>query len=144
MPGIKHSLSKAERLRTRRSFLEVQGKGLRVHTHHFIWAYATIDVVAGEGCGDESPAIRIGLTVSRRVGNAVTRNRVKRLLRETLRHHKAHLPQGIALVVIAKSSAASLSGTEVKAEFHKALNQLRRRSLNTAVGYQSRHNWPDD
>ena len=47
---------------------------------------------------------RFGLTVSRRVGNAVTRNRVKRYLREAIRKQRKRIP-GLDIVVIAKPSA---------------------------------------
>ncbi len=43
---------------------------------------------------------RLGLSVSRKVGGAVVRNRWKRLLREAFRLSRRHLPQGIDLVVI--------------------------------------------
>jgi ribonuclease P protein component len=49
---------------------------------------------------------RIGITVSSRVGNAVVRNRIKRWVREFVRHHKELLPAG-DLVIVAKPSAAT-------------------------------------
>ncbi|MBX7168742.1 MAG: ribonuclease P protein component [Pirellulales bacterium] len=51
---------------------------------------------------NELPYPRLGLSVSRRVGNAVARNRWKRLVREAFRLELARLPQGIDLVVVAK------------------------------------------
>ena len=55
-------------------------------------------LVFGEANGLAHP--RLGLSVSRKVGNAVARNRWKRLLREAFRLTRAALPQGVDLVVI--------------------------------------------
>ena len=51
------------------------------------------------------PVGRLGITVTKKVGNAVVRNRIKRLLREWLRLH-GWVPPGWAVVVVAKDSAA--------------------------------------
>jgi ribonuclease P protein component len=49
----------------------------------------------------------VGITVSSRVGNAVTRNRVKRWIRELVRRRRDLLPPG-DLVIVAKASAATV------------------------------------
>ena len=59
---------------------------------------------------------RLGVTVSRKVGNAVVRNRVKRRIREWFRRDGQTLVAGRDIVVIARSSAAGLSGTAASAE----------------------------
>lgn len=51
-------------------------------------------------CENPLPHARIGLSVSRKVGNAVVRNRWKRLLREAFRLSRAELPKSIDIVVI--------------------------------------------
>lgn len=62
---------------------------------------------------DDDPTLRFGLTVTKREGNAVTRNRIKRRLREALRHlqRDSRLPfalKGNDLVVIGRADLASL------------------------------------
>jgi len=52
------------------------------------------------GCPNGLPFPRLGLSVSRKLGNAVVRNRWKRLLREAFRLSRDRLPEGIDLVVI--------------------------------------------
>lgn len=51
---------------------------------------------------DETTGIRIGLTVGRKVGNAVARNRVKRVLREFFRLHQHQFDCPVDVVVVPK------------------------------------------
>lgn len=64
---------------------------------------ATWVVIYGRPNGLNHP--RLGLSVSRRVGGAVTRNRLKRLLREAFRLRQRELAVGIDLVVVARPHA---------------------------------------
>jgi ribonuclease P protein component len=59
-------------------------------------------------------AQRLGITVSKKVGSAVVRNRVKRHVREWFRGSRGKLRAGIDLVVIGRSMAAGLSGREAQ------------------------------
>lgn len=68
------------------------------------------------------PMRRLGLTVSRKVGNAVARNHVKRRVREWFRAERAALPDGVDLVVIAKPGAADLDSAGVRDSLRRALD----------------------
>ncbi|MBL8957283.1 MAG: ribonuclease P protein component [Myxococcaceae bacterium] len=70
---------------------------------------------------------RLGLTVSSKVGNAVTRNRIRRHLREWFRTHIEELPKGHDVVIIARSSAAAASGEELGSAFARAASLLKKK-----------------
>ena len=67
---------------------------------------------------------RVGLTVSRKVGNAVIRNRVKRWLREAIRQQFALVPQGFDAVVIAHPQAAKSSLQELQQELNRGWQKM--------------------
>lgn len=73
----------------------------------------------GTACGEG--ARRLGVTVSRRVGAAVVRNRVKRHIREWFRRRCEILDPGVDVVVIARASAASLGGSAIDRELSELL-----------------------
>jgi ribonuclease P protein component len=74
---------------------------------------------------------RLGLSVSRRVGGAVDRNRVKRLLREAFELESARLPEGQDVVIVARPDArlvAERDGLEgVRSALAELVDQLRAR-----------------
>jgi ribonuclease P protein component len=104
----------SRRLRTSREYTQVWRQGRRCHTAHLL-------VIALSGSATET---RLGVSVSRKVGNAVCRNRIKRWLREYFRLHHAGLAVGVDLSVVVKPGAAALNHVELDAELHGALRRL--------------------
>jgi ribonuclease P protein component len=72
--------------------------------------------------GEEGP--RLGLSVSRRVGGAVERSRVKRTLREAFWQEAERLPAGSDYVVVARPDARELAAREGTPGVRGALAQL--------------------
>ena len=81
-------------------------------------------LVADQRNGHPEAAPRLGLTVSRRVGGAVVRNRVKRRLREWFRRHRDECPKGKDLVIIARPAAAAAHADELARELSASFARL--------------------
>ena len=106
------------RVRKRVEFLRIQDGGLRVSTARFV-------LILSASAAPGSP--RLGITASRRVGNAVVRSRAKRLIREAFRATRELWPSGVDLVVIVKRATGDTKLDSVIVEWLAARPQIEKR-----------------
>ncbi|MBL4637414.1 MAG: ribonuclease P protein component [Kofleriaceae bacterium] len=125
MAAVDNSFPKSGRLRKRSDYLAVQRAGKSQHGRYFV----VVCEKNGQG--------RLGISVSKKVGNAVIRNRVKRLVKEYVRcapicrsgsgtKEERWLPASVDVVIIARKSAATASATELWADLSKRRLELYR------------------
>jgi ribonuclease P protein component len=103
-----------QRLRRGADYRRVLRRGIRLAGPLFV-------MVACRAEGDTS---RLGLTISRRVGRAVVRNRARRLLRETFRRQPIGGDRAWDLVLIPKPEIVGRSQAEVDNEYGQRIRQL--------------------
>ena len=102
-----------ERIRKRQDYLRIYQQGVRRTSARF-----TIIT-----CRNRTGVRRLGMTVSKKAGNAVQRNRIKRLLREFFRLNKSRLPASQDIVIIAKRGILPLTYRDVCTELGNCLIQ---------------------
>ncbi|MFP4156297.1 MAG: ribonuclease P protein component [Opitutales bacterium] len=109
-------IAASKRLRANSDFQKVRRLGRRVPCGPFIMNLQMDD-------GSTLPA-RLGVIASRRVGNAVKRNRGKRLVRELFRRHGADFPIGTNWVVVLRSGFDRYDFGALERQFCRAAQQL--------------------
>ncbi len=101
---MKHLSQGLHSLRTPADFAHVREKAERSWPHRLLVLYVA---------PNDLEHIRVGITVSGRVGKAVVRNRVRRRLREALRARLPRLKPGLDLLLIARASSAQATWLEL-------------------------------
>lgn len=111
-----------DRIKTRPEFLTCYSQGKKYHSRYFL-------VFCREVGGTSGPVhTRLGLAMGRKTGNAVQRNRWKRLVREFFRQNREAFPRGCDIVVVAKhgTDPLRLGLTDVANDLHSVLRRVRR------------------
>ncbi len=131
------------RLRKRWEFLRAQRDGAKHHLRHLLVYVVQSPIPRDSGgallgqpgvvaddrdlpLGAERRGPRFGVTVTRKLGGAVERNRIKRRLRVLFRQGRQSLPTHIDLVCIAKQSAATASFAALERDFTGLIERLAR------------------
>ena len=105
------SFTREERIRKRNDFITVYRTGVRIATRHFV-VYV---------CKNQLGSRRLGVSIGKKIGNAVKRNRIKRLLREFFRLNKDILPDSHDFVIVATRDASSLHYRVICEELRQGL-----------------------
>jgi ribonuclease P protein component len=98
-----YSYTKADRLLKRTEYRRLTRTGRQVRDRYFIIRY---DI-------SNTGKTKLGTTITKKVGNAVVRNRLKRLMREHFRHNRYRLDTPLDLMIIARKPAAGLTSKQV-------------------------------
>jgi len=109
-----------QRLRSQQDFQEVRKRGKTFRTGYFF-----LQLLIRE---TKDPALRrIGIITSRRVGNAVKRNRARRIIREIFRENQNALPPACDLVVVMRNTYDEIPFQEIKELYLKGIQYLTKR-----------------
>ena len=127
----KKEMLNEHRLKRHKEFREVLGQGKS-------WGERSVAlrVLARPDSG-----VRIGLVVSKRLGNAVARNRVKRRLREAIRKHINNIVPGHDLVFVARAPLATSSFRDLETSVERL---LRRAGVLAPAGVETKAGSPSD
>jgi ribonuclease P protein component len=133
------------RLRRRADFLRVQRTGEKHHMRNFLVFIAAsepnaeldpestgaleVSAMSGNEAARTLLPVRLGITVTRKVGGAVVRTRLKRLVREAYRRNQVRLQPGLDMVWVAKRGAANVTYRDVLEDMEALIGRLAQRSI---------------
>ena len=103
------------KVKKRRDFTRVYQRGKSVSAKDLILCYKK----------NKLDVYRVGFTVSKKVGNAVIRNRVRRRLKEIVRLHPDFFAAGVDYIIVAKATAALASYREMEKELENLVRKMK-------------------
>lgn len=112
-----YKFRKADRIRKTHDFKELSKSGRRYVDKYFVIIYRY----------SASKKNRLGITASKKIGNAAARNRIKRVVREYFRTHRGQLHADLEFNVIARSITAKMSNANVRNQLEIGFNNIARK-----------------
>ena len=108
------SLAPRERIRKKKDFLVLYKKGYRYKSKYF-------NLI---GLSNALPYSRVGVVASRKVGNAVARNRAKRWMRELFRRNKELLESPVDFLIVASAAIKEATWPELEEQYLRAVRKI--------------------
>lgn len=102
---MQHTIS----LKYNRDFKWLYNRGNSIAAGFLVIYYRKTGKIKGVSSGVN----RLGITVSTKLGKAVTRNRVRRLIKECYRLREAEMDRGYSIVIVARTRAAQCTFTQI-------------------------------
>ncbi len=115
--GISERFPHSHRIVRSVDYKDIYEAGNKIHSEKFVLF----------GRENSSGYARLGITVSRKIGCASKRNRIKRLFREIFRRSSAEIPNNIDIVVNAKSGCVGAGFVELREEFIATVRRMARK-----------------
>jgi len=113
-----HRFGKKKRILKRSDFIRLSKINRKVQNQHFVALYI-------KGATERT---RLGITVTKRVGNAVARNQLKRYVREFFRHYYHTVQRGTDINIIVKRKASDIPSTEAYRSLKNIFCKIRENS----------------
>jgi ribonuclease P protein component len=118
--GRSCSFTKAHRILKRADFVRLSENNRKVQNQHFVALYQK----------SKSGRTRLGITITKRVGNAVIRNQIKRYVREYYRHQRHTIQNGTDINIIAKKQASGIPGIEAQMSLQDLFCKIGKKNRN--------------
>jgi ribonuclease P protein component len=116
LPSARLRFPRSSRMKLPGDFARAKAQGQR-------WVSGCL--IANVLARPKGSASRLGVVTSRKIGDAATRSRARRLLRESFRLHQHDLARSVDLVLVARPSIAGRKFAEVERDFLRVLRQAR-------------------
>jgi ribonuclease P protein component len=110
-------LTPRERLRSQKDFISLYKNGSRFRGRYFNLVYRPNPLGFS----------RLAVVVSKKVGPAVTRNRVKRRIRDLFRRNKGLLAEPMDLIVVTRKEILELGAPELRAGYFQGIESIRKK-----------------
>ena len=110
----RNTFTKADRLLKSEEYRILSKRGKRLYSDYLIFVYRK----------NQFSRSRLGITVSKKVGKAVNRNRIKRIIREYFRLNRCILPGWLDINIIAKKAIGKIEAEKIRLDLFLVFNKL--------------------